>query len=402
MKHRLLAWALLIAGFFAATGMLSVSAVQPDGGVSAEPVIHPAAVIPEQILRTPPAGAGQWVRVGAKSRALSSDPAPLWPVVSDGVTPLSITPSPDIQAMIDQVDGDTLYRYVGDLSGEWPVTIGGISYTITTRHTDSGQPIQKATQYVYEHLENLGLEVSYHYWSGSGHSNRNVIGEVAGAMHPDEIFVLSAHLDNMPTGTIAPGADDNASGAAAVLVAADILSQYEWDCTLRFALWTGEEQGLWGSHYYAQQASNREENIVGVLNLDMIGWDGIEGPDIDLHANQSLTPTLDLAQLFSDVVGIYELNLVPQIIPNGISRSDHGSFWDYAYPAILGIEDYDPSSHDFNPYYHSPQDLLEHLNVDYFTEFVKASVGTLAHMGCHRPDPRSHLHYYLPLILRKR
>lgn len=401
MKHRLLAWALLIAGLFVATEMLSVSAVQEDGGVTAEPVIHAVAANPEQILRTSPDGAGRLVRVDTKSRALHPDPAPLWPAVGDGVIPVSITLSQDIQAMIDQVDGETLYRYVGDLSGEWPVTIEGISYTITTRHTDSGEPIQKATQYVYEHLENLGLEVSYHDWSGSGHSSRNVIGEVAGAVHPDEIYVLSAHLDNMPTGTIAPGADDNASGVAAVLVAADILSQYEWNCTLRFALWTGEEQGLWGSHYYAQQASNSGENIVGVLHLDMIGWDGIEGPDIDLHANQSLTPTLDLAQLFSDVVGIYELNLVPQIVPNGITRSDHGSFWDYGYPAILGIEDYDPSGHDFNPYYHTAQDLLENLNMDYFTDFVKASVGTFAHMGCLRPDLGLRPHYYLPLILRK-
>jgi hypothetical protein len=400
LKHKLLAWALLIAGFFFATGLLSASAIQPDGGVSVEPVAHPVAANSDQILRTSPRRVGKLVRVGAKLRTLSLDPRPLWPIVGNEAIPLAITPSPDIQAMIDQVDGDTLYRYVGDLSGEWPATIGGISYTITTRHTDSGESSQKATQYAYEHLESLGLEASYHYWSGSGHSSRNVIAEFAGAMHRDEIYVLSAHLDNMPTGTTAPGADDNASGAAAVLVAADILSQYEWDCTLRFALWTGEEQGLWGSHYYAQQASNNGENIVGVLNLDMIGWDGIEGPDIDLHANQSLTPTLDLAQLFSDVVGIYELNLAPQIVPNGIARSDHGSFWDYGYPAILGIEDYDPNGHDFNPYYHSQQDLLEHLNVDYFTEFVKASVGTLAHMGCLRPGHPSQPHFYLPLILR--
>jgi Zn-dependent M28 family amino/carboxypeptidase len=82
-----------------------------------------------------------------------------------------------------------------------------------------------------------------------------VIGEIPGLVNPDDIFIIGAHIDDV-TGT--PGADDNASGSVATLLAADILSQYDWGCTLRFAFWTGEEQGLLGSDVYAHRSSQLE------------------------------------------------------------------------------------------------------------------------------------------------
>jgi len=302
-----------------------------------------------------------------------------------GTFPTVTRPDPFIQAMIDAVERDTVYQYDGDLSGEWPVTIAGESYTILTRHTDSGEPIQKATQFVGEHLSGRGLDVEYHLWDAD--RPPNVIGELSGETNPDEIVIISAHLDSLPTGALAPGADDNASGSVAVLIASDILTQYDWGCTLRFAFWTGEEQGLLGSQEYAKRAFNHDEQIVAVLNLDMIGWNSPGSrPDMDLHANSNITPTLELAQLFADVVDLYELALVPQIIPNGTTRSDHGSFWRHGYTAILAIEDFSTnpdSPNDFNPNYHLSSDRLEQLDLDYFTNLVKASVGTFAHSsGC--------------------
>lgn len=315
-------------------------------------------------------------------------PRPEFPITADpadrGVvifyTPEAFDPDPTIQSMMDQVISDTVALYDGGLSGEFPVSIGGESYTIMSRYTYSGVPIQKATQYVGEHLDSLGLNVEYHQWSGP--TFPNVIGEIPGETNPEEIYIITAHLDSVPSGPIAPGADDNASGSTAVLIAADILSQYRWDCTLRFALFTGEEQGLNGSAAYALRSYNLDEDIQGVLNLDMIGWNTpASSPDIDLHANSGVPGSVPLAQLFADVVSTYNLNLIPQIINNGTGASDHASFWAYNYPAILGIEDY--YGNDFNPYYHTTEDLLEHLDMDYFTEFVKASVGTFTQMtGC--------------------
>ncbi|MCA9962350.1 MAG: carboxypeptidase regulatory-like domain-containing protein, partial [Anaerolineales bacterium] len=140
---------------------------------------------------------------------------------------------------------------------------------------------------------------------------------------------------------------------------------------------------------YAQRAYNNSENIAGVLNLDMIAWNSPSSSrDIDLHATTSIPATQDLAQLFSDVVAEYNLDLVPAITPSGSSASDHASFWQYGYTAILGIEDFS----DFNPYYHTTNDLLQHADLDYFTEFVKASIGAFAHMnGCLIPSGLGYL-----------
>ncbi len=337
------------------------------------------------LLRSTPERVAQAALDGAELQRISLAPKPLNLPPSEQTFPTSITPDPLIQMMIDQVTTDQVYQYTGDLSGEWPVTIGGAPYTILTRHTYSGTPIQKATQLAYEHLQGLGMTTEYHQWNGSTYPN--VIGEITGLENPDDIYIICAHIDDMPSAGRAPGADDNASGSVAVMMAADILSQYRWGCTLRFAFWTGEEQGLLGSEAYAQRAYQQGENIVGVLNLDMIAWDKLYGPDIDLHANSSLPQTLQLAQLFADVVDAYDLDLIPGIVANGSGASDHASFWDYGYTAILGIEDYYPNYRDFNDYYHTSNDLLQYLNMPYFTAFVKASVGTLAHMsGCLIPS----------------
>ena len=302
-------------------------------------------------------------------------------------------PHPFVQGILNQVDIGVAYEYLRDLTGEQAAIIEGQPYTIITRHTDSGEPVEKATQYVAEHLDALGLAVELHTWQDG--RPPNVIAEIPGETHPEEIFIICAHLDDMPGGGVAPGADDNASGVAAVLVAADVLSRYRWDSTLRFALWTGEEQGVLGSIAYAERAYNVGEEIAGVLNLDMIGYNSKgSSPDIDLHACRNVAYSLSYAYLFVNVIDAYGLDLVPQVFGYCVEYSDHASFWMYDYPAILGIEDDD----DFNPYYHTIQDTILKMDKTYYGDFVRAAVGTFAHMvGGPVIDPATF--FYAPLIL---
>jgi acetylornithine deacetylase/succinyl-diaminopimelate desuccinylase-like protein len=104
--------------------------------------------------------------------------------------------------MIGEVQQATLHQYTGDLSGEWAVTVDGAPYTIATRHTTSGTPIGKATHFVGEHLAATGLTVEYHQW-GSSRYGPNVIGELAGETNPADIVMITAHLDDMPSGSTA-------------------------------------------------------------------------------------------------------------------------------------------------------------------------------------------------------
>ncbi len=296
----------------------------------------------------------------------------------------AITYDPRVADIIAAVTQAATYANDGDLSGETPVTIEGSPYTIATRHTSSGTPIQKATQYVYEYMLQYDLDPAFDNWTSGGYSGRNVVGEKLGSTHPDEIVLITAHLDDMPSGTLAPGADDNASGSVGVMMAAQILSQYWFERTIRFVFFTGEEQGLLGSSRYAAAAQAAGDNIVGVFNMDMIGWDQLDGPTLRLHTRTSgsagYPDDLAIATMFNDVVSVYGLSgsLSPIIDSDGITASDHASFWSRGYPAILAIED---DQDDFNQYYHTTNDKREHLNMGYMTAYIKASLGTVAHFA---------------------
>lgn len=289
-----------------------------------------------------------------------------------------------VASLTAQVDADEVYTYTGQLSGEWPIIVGEQSYLITTRHTDSGIPIEKATQYVYECMVRLGLDVSYQPWSSDPYSGRNVIGELPGELYPDEVVLVTAHLDDMPPVGIAPGADDNASGSTAVLVSAEILSGYRFARTLRFVFFTGEEQGLLGSKAYADQLAAANQDVVAVYNMDMIAWDMIAGPTLRLHTRRTsdsgYAADLAIAGVFTNVVQSYGLSahLTPIIAADGIPYSDHASFWAVGYPGILAIED---DVDDFNTHYHTSNDKLSDLNMDYYVSYVRASVGTAAHLA---------------------
>ena len=306
------------------------------------------------------------------------------PVLAWTDAPTAFTPNPRIAALMAQVQASTVYSYEAQISGEVPVIIGGAPYTLTSRHTDSGVPIQKATQYVYEQLQLSGVSASYHNWTNCSRSNRNVVGVMTGTVHPAEIVLITAHLDDMPSSGRAPGADDNGSGSVAVLLAAKLMSAHQFERTIRFVWFTGEEQQLCGSEAYSDLVFANGDNIVAVYNMDMIAYDSVGGPTLRLHTRTTSNPgyaaDLAIAGVFTNVVQSYGLSsaLTPIIDPDGENRSDHSSFWNVGYPAVLAIEDDDD---DFNDYYHTINDNLSHINLTYMTNYVKASIGTVAHLA---------------------
>lgn len=313
---------------------------------------------------------------------------PAMPVILPlrGIAPLSdrtFAVNPLVSDIINQVTTENLAASVAGLSGAQPVIVGGAPYTIATRYTRSGAPVENATQFVHEQFQALGLTTSYHAWSSGSTTNRNIVGELRGAAYPDEIVLLTAHLDDMPTGSVAPGADDNASGSAALLVAADIMSRYQFNRTVRLVLFTGEEQGLLGSRAYASSLSG--ETIVAAVNLDMIAYNTAgTAPVINLHTRFATNPgsvaDQAIADTFAGVVGAYGLAsaLTPVLRRDGDTYSDHSSFWDAGFAAVLAIEDdYD----DFNPSYHTVNDTVSRFDWGYFTAFAQAGIGTVAQLA---------------------
>ena len=299
-----------------------------------------------------------------------------------------ITAIPSVTAMMGAVTENSFRSYISGLSGASPVTVDGGSYTITTRNTESGTPVTKATRYVYEQLGAMsGMTASFYSWSDGDYSNRNVVGELTGVGKPDEIIIFIAHLDSINEGTspaIAPGADDDASGCSALLTAASIMSTYTFQRTIRFVFATGEEQGLLGSAAYARSLGS--QNIVAVVNLDMIAFNTpITNPTQRVKIRKASDPgypaDLAIANVFKDVVDSYGLGGSLQVIitPDGEADSDQSSFWDKGFAAAWVIED-DYDDFDEN-YYHTKNDTLATLDTAYGTAQVKASLGTVAYLA---------------------
>lgn len=307
-----------------------------------------------------------------------------------GAIPAPASDDPAVWALIAPVTEAAVFDLNGRLSGESAVTVGGSPYTILTRHTRSGTPITNATQYAADRFAAAGLTTSFFPWTFSTTSGRNVVGEKTGATLPTEVVLVTAHLDDMPSSGRAPGADDNASGATAVILAAERMATQPFERTVRFVLFTGEEQGLYGSDRYAASLATAGTNVVAVLNLDMIGWESAGAPVVRLHTRTTTDPgyaaDLAVATLFSSAVRWYgmEFQLSPLVEADAIPYSDHASFWDRGFPGILAIED---DVDDFNPYYHTSSDLRASLDLPYFTAFTKATIATAAHLAGPLPAP---------------
>jgi len=289
------------------------------------------------------------------------------------------SPKPVIQEMMGQVTESQVYTYTGDLTGVWPVTIGETPYTISTRNSYRTAEIQKAGQHLYEFYKKLGLEVAAEEFICWDTLQRNIVAQKKGSVFPERIIAITSHYDDMPNSIPAPGADDNASGTVGVMLAAEILSKYDFGRTLRFINFAAEEQGLGGSSHHAWKSYCSGEDLEAVINLDMIAWNTAGSlPDMEIHASPMIPASLDLSELLQNIIEGYGLGLVPSINKSGSGRSDHASFWGFQFPALMATE----SSKDFNPNYHSSRDTLSSFeNLNYYLDMIKAGVALVAHLG---------------------
>jgi len=274
--------------------------------------------------------------------------------------------NPLVDDIIKKTNLDSLVKYVRILSGEDSVWVNDSKVLIKHRISNLGNDL--AADYIKNKLEEYELEVYDQVYDEKG---RNILGIQQGYLYPEEQYIICAHYDGVPN----YGADDNASGVAAVLEAARILSEYETAYTLVYALWDEEEIGLRGSRYYASEAKTNEVNIKGVLNLDMIAWDSNSDGLMDIHSSDVASST-GLANLLVDINSTYVLDLSPVIYDPGTGQSDHSSFWNEGFGAVLIIEAY--YGDDLNDYYHSDKDRITEFNLPYFHEMGKLATGAIS------------------------
>lgn len=273
-----------------------------------------------------------------------------------------------IDSLIEQVNIFSLVKNVRELSGEDSTYVNGQKVLIKQRVSSMDNDLAK--NYLAERLNEYGLNVSVQVQG----TVKNVFAIQPGTLYPWKYYVICAHYDAVTY----YAADDNASGCSAVLEAARLLSEIEFEYSIIYGFWDEEELGLIGSSIFADSISDANMNIEGVLNIDMIGWDSNNDDLIELHT-KPIANSLDLTLYLLNINNVYNLELNPEVKNPGTNASDHSSFWDNGYGALLIIEGY--FSGDFNPYYHSVEDRISQFNLPYFLKASKLVIGSLASMS---------------------
>ncbi len=252
-----------------------------------------------------------------------------------------------------------------------------LATTLQTRYSTTSQ-MDLACQYVKAAFEALGLAASFDPFVVSGHATQNVVAVKPGAIDPSRIYIVCGHLDSTSPNpyNVAPGAEDNGSGSAAVLEAARLLAPLQTDYTVYFICFSGEEQGLVGSEHFAAEADQQGLDIRGVLNMDMVAYYEAGGADLwveGFHYGTSSVWLMDLvgqnAQSYADLA-VYQY-------PGEGWGSDHEPFHSHGYSAVLLIE----NEWDNYACYHRTCDTVDQLNASLWRRITAANLVTAAQLA---------------------
>lgn len=278
--------------------------------------------------------------------------------------------NPIVQNLLNDVRLDSLTNFVKQLTGKKPVKINGVIDTIKSRHyLHPGN--EKAFQFMKQEFVRFGYQIDSMTFNIEG---KNLFAIKTGYKYPNRRYMLGAHYDNQPNTTIAPGADDNASGSATVLEAGRVFSNYNFPYTIVFALWDEEEPGLLGSLAYVPTIGSDNDTLLGYVNVDMLGWDGNNDSIADINV-RPVANSISLANRAQLCNSIYNIQLGLHIVNPGNGSTDHAPFWNNNYTAIGIDEEYD---NDFNPFWHTPADSLGQFNLSFYKKCSKLAYATIA------------------------
>ncbi len=264
----------------------------------------------------------------------------------------------------DPVDAVFLTTKLAELSGEKTVKIDGVETRIKERGYGSGRAL--AQKYLVQEYAALGYKAEAKPYSrvfiDTVDSGFNIVAEKKG-LDPSKYLMITAHFDNVGNA----GADDNGSGTVSLLGIAKALQDITPKVNIRFVSFDQEESGLIGSESYALQLKEAGDidQLIGVINLDMTGYDkGNEGAVSLSDCNENTSSAL--TKLVTDSIKRYNYPL--KINNSCSSASDHSSFWDYDKPAIMVIEDLKR----LNPCYHSSCDKTDIVDFGFLTSIANS------------------------------
>jgi len=272
------------------------------------------------------------------------------------------------------ISSDSLVQHLQELVGKKLVYVNDSAQFIPSRFAfHPGNAL--AAAYISQKCLSYGFTVRNMHYSQTG---QNVIAEKRGTQFPNKSIMLCAHYDCVGSSHAKfQGADDNASGCAALLEAARVLKDINFPYTIQLAFWDEEEMGLVGSKNFPSAGGGLPE-ILTVINLDMIAYDGNQDSLAMIHVMPSLPQSIAYAARMQVTLKQHNLPLQAFVKNPGELNTDHQTFWNRDIPAIGLTEDYD---NDFNPHWHRFSDSLENLHIPYFVNMSKFAIMGLCELA---------------------
>jgi uncharacterized membrane-anchored protein YhcB (DUF1043 family) len=271
-----------------------------------------------------------------------------------------------------------------------------LTVTIGERSVYIPKNLERTAEYIETFYRKIGLGVQRQSYQFHNFTVANIIAEISFSDNPVKHFILGAHYDSV-AGTV--GADDNASAVAVQLETARALAalkgREKLDVAVKFVSFALEEPPVYGTRHmgsrvYAARARKTNEQIDGMICLEMVGYACREpgcqsypfplmffgypeqGDYIGIVGNfSSRTFTNSLFKAFRQNSNLPVIKLsVPMsgyILPS-VRLSDHAPFWDKGYAAVM-ITD---TAFFRNPHYHLPSDTMDKLDYGFMAELVRS------------------------------
>jgi len=269
-----------------------------------------------------------------------------------------------------------------------------LSEAIGPRHVGEPAALREAEQCITASFEEAGFAVERQAYEAGGVTCANLIVEIAGDAAAEEVVVIGAHYDSVPG---CPGANDNASGVAALRALARSARGLSPGRTLRFVAFVNEEPPFFqtpsmGSYEYAKHCHDRGEHIVAMISFDGLGYytDAEGSQDYPLPFLSGLYPTRgdfisfvgswSSRDLVHTVVGSFRERVafpsqgaaIPGLAPEA-GFSDHWAFWQFDYPGLM-VTDTLPFRY---PAYHTAADTADQLDYDAMARVVTGLEGVM-------------------------
>lgn len=276
---------------------------------------------------------------------------------------------------------------------------------------EHAEGVRQAERLILETLKGIGYEPTLHEFGWAPRAQRqegqpdpvwnNIIVDLPGAELPGELIIVGAHFDAVPAG---PGADDNASGTAALMEIARALKGRAMRRSVRLIFFNGEEVGLVGSIRYIAEhmpvEKRAEPRLIGMVSLEMLGFftdepgsqrsplppvpgvfepptvgDFIAITSTRSHATFAKRLDEEMRKASPGLKTVLAAEQIPDfpLVPRDILRSDHGSFLMAGLPGVM-ITD---TANFRNANYHKATDTAQTLDGPRFAAVVRGVAGAV-------------------------